>query len=264
MKKKKNSLKTIDIIIIILIACVVMFLIYNSTKKQEPKNETNNNEMIPEKTDNDKWINIAAFPENDSSVEEVILSYDGVECDNNDLVCSEIDLLKNNNLNFKLKNFSIKFKCLDYFSDKEDDLNYCVKNQIIIDNKVKYEFENQLEFDDTETLIFKTKKYYVIKNANTVYGQGDLKIYNLDGKLIKSINNTVTEFDDIPDSDEDEMIPYKFNPTINNNKLYYVYSDYLNFENGLDNIVHLGYVDLNNNFKYTELYSQKGMVSLGI
>ena len=54
-----------------------------------------------------------------------------------------------------------------------------------------------------------------------------------------------------------------YNPTINENKLYYVYSDYLNFENGLDNKVHLGYIDLDT-LEYTETYSLKAVVSLGI
>lgn len=246
-------------ILVILILIIVTLVSYKFINQK--KEELNNEEEIV--TTYEEWESLAPFPENDSSVKSLVLSYDGMLCEEYDY-CSEIDLSYNNKLNYTVNGFKIEFNCLKYQKDEDEDFNYCSKNQLKIDSKVNYEFINNIEFEDVKTLIFKTPKYYIIKQANSLYGQGDFKIFDLNGKLVKSINKSITEFDLFPEDIDDEMQSVMYDPTISDNKLYYVYTDYLNFENGLDNKVHLGYIDLNNNFKYTESFSIKAITSLGI
>ena len=255
----KNSKVTMIIIGIILVfLCCYYIIDKNSPKEKNIENNyyTSNEEI---------WNDLALFPETDKSIKTLTLSYDGVTCEEGEYPnCKEIDLLDNNKLNFNYNDFKIEFKCLDYYIDKDDkEYRYCAKNQIKLDNKVTFTFENNIEYEDVRTLIFKTSKNYIIKEANTIYGQGDLVIYDLNGKQIKKVDKTVTEFDVFPEEIDDEMQSKLYNPTISENKLYYVYSDYLNFENGLDNKVHLGYIDLDT-LEYTETYSLKAVVSLGV
>ncbi len=257
-----KNIKTFTTILIIIAVLLILYNVINNKPTKKINNSTNNsnnqNEIVI-------WNDIELFPENDENVKVVTLSYDGVTCEDDEYTnCSEIDVIDKNKLNFTKNDIKIEFNCLNYFIDEDDNnYKYCKKNQIKLDNKVSYTFNNNLEYEDTKTLIFKTDKYYIIKEVNTIYGQGDLIIFDLSGKVVKKIDKTITEFDVLPDNNDDDMEAKLYNPRVNDNKLYYVYSDYINFENGLDNKVHLGFLDLNN-LEYTETYSLKAIASMGI
>ena len=243
-------------ILVVLLLISISLVSYHFIDKN--KKELGGGENII--TTYEEWEELSPFPENDNGVRSLVLSYDSMLCEEYDY-CSEIDLTDNNKLNYSNNGFKIEFNCLNYQKDEDEDFNYCYKNQLKIDSKINYEFINDLEYEDVKTLIYKTPKYYIIKQANSLYGQGDLKIFDLNGKVVKSIEKTITEFDLYPEDIDDEMQSVMYDPTISNNRLYYVYSDYLNYENGLDNKVHLGFIDLNNNFRYTELESIRALVS---
>ena len=255
---KKNMEILMGVLIVIAIFLGVYYIIDKNSPKKVDYNSDIENTIVMD--------DLVLFPEMDSSVKVLTFSYDGVTCEEEEYSnCSEVDLLLNNKLNYSLYGFKIEFTCLNYFIDKDDsEYRYCEKNRIKLDNKVTYTFNNSLEYEDLRTLVLKTDKYYIIKQINTIYGQGNLKIYDLNGKEVKSLKNSIVEFDIFPEGNDEEMESKVYVPVVNDNKLYYVYSDYLNFENGLDNKVHLGYVDLNNNFKYTEISSIKAVATLGI
>ncbi len=251
---KKN--KPLEILLIILAISLLGYLVYVKEFKKEKVNDYEKNDpIINNETSIIKWKDLEDFPKNDN-IKFINLSYDEIRCEEDDIkYCSKIELLKNNNLSFKLNDIDILFKCSKYEDDK------CNENEITLDNKIKFSFGINDEYEDTNTLIYKTDNYYIIKQENTIFGQGKLIIYSLTGEVLKEINNSVTEIDVVS---EEENESYEYIPTIKDNKLYIVMSDYLNYENGLDNIVHFGYIDLSKSFEFVELYQIKAIVSLGI
>ena len=250
-------MKKSNIILIILTIVVVFSFVFIFLKKEDINKEEY--EVENEVVDNEKWNELKEFPMNDSTVKKIVLSYDEISCEE-ETSCKEIDYLKNNNLSFELSNIKVDFSCSKYNKDED----YCERNKMVLDSKINFEYKNELEYEYTSSVIFKTSDYYIIKQVNTIYGQGVVNIYSNNGKLLKEIKNSVTEIDVFPNEDEDEMQSYKYMLSVNNNRLFLMLSDYLNFENGLDNIVHFGYIDLKNNFEFVDLYQVKGSVTTGI
>ena len=146
----------------------------------------------------------------------------------------------------------------------DEDINYCTNINISIDDKILLSLDTikNYYYDDYLT-IFKTEKYYIVKQANQFFGSGILNIYDYDGKLVKEIKNNVTSYGIIRDEEEVEDAE-EYKVSINDNKLYYAYTDDMDFVLGLDNLIHFGYIDLGKNLEFNETKRVKGITSLGI
>ena len=145
-----------------------------------------------------------------------------------------------------------------------DDDNYCTNINIVVDDKININIETIKDYYYDEGLIvFKTPNNYIIKQINSYYGTGLLNIYSNSGKLLKEIKNNVTSYELIVDGEvlEDTEV---YEVVLNNNKLYYAWSDDLDFVNGLDNKVHIGYIDLNEKLDFHEQHTLNAITSLGI
>ena len=152
---------------------------------------------------------------------------------------------------------SITISCLDHIIN-EDDEEYCSRVNISVDNKISLDMDTIHDgYEDSALVIFKTDNNYVIKEHRATYGMGLLNIYNNKGELLKEVENSIISY--FVESSEFEET---YEVGINNNKLFYAYSDDVNFINGIDNYVHIGYIDLNKDLEFIELKRVKGIASL--
>lgn len=246
-----------------------VLLLFGCNKKKTVDNNIDNNDIqnnVVESGGDTPWDSLRMFPLMDEDVTYITLSYDGYSCELDDVGdCREIDPYKNNKYDFNMSEVNIKFNCLKYIdSDDEDYEMFCSKNKITIDNKINFEYTNDLEYDDKSTIILKTNDYYVLKQVNVEYGRGLLNIYSKDGKLLKSYKNTVTEFEILPDSESEEYETNVYNPVISNNKLYFIVTGDTYLEDGLENNIDFVSVTLNKDLEYNKLYTTHALVAFGI
>ena len=208
-------------ICLFIISLSILFGCNKKENKVEENTPIEQNKIV-NTSDESKWDTLNEFPLMDSDVSYITLSYDGYECEMDDVGdCREIDAYKNNKYDFNVGEVNIKFNCLKYIDSNDEDYDmFCSKNKITIDNKVNFEYENDLEYDDKSTIILKTDNYYVLKQVNVEYGRGLLNIYSKEGKLLKSYKNTVTEFEILPESESEEYETNVYNPVINKSKLF--------------------------------------------
>ena len=236
------------VVFILLSIFVILIVIYVLLDKRFEVDELINNDFSYEVIDSPK-----------SDVYYIKIDYFDY-CD--DASCYFVDLeeLKKENINDSKINLDIKCNK----KDEIDDNNYCTNIDVSIDNKISLNLDTVKNYYYDESLIvFKTNKYYIVKQTNSIYGSGLLNIYNNNGKLLKEIKNNVTSYEVVINDEvnEDSEI---YEVSVNDNKLYYAYTDDLDFVIGLDNLVHLGYIDLDEKMEFHELQVIKGLTSLGI
>lgn len=229
-------------------ALLIIYLILDKSFSDELNKETDK-EFIHE---------IIESPLNEAK--HIVLDYFDSTEDSN---AYYIDLEKFKKESIKEKDASIEINC-NKREVIDDDIDYCTNINISIDDKIVLNIDTvkNYYYDDYLT-IFKTGKYYIIKQSNQFFGSGILNIYNHDGKLVKEIKNSVTNYGLIIDEEEvEDGDEYKV--SINDNKLYYAYTDDMDFVLGLDNLIHFGYIDLAGNLDFNEIKRVKGITSLGI
>lgn len=213
--------------------------------------------------------------DNNKIIKEEIVNYDSPDnmafnikldffdnCENNS--CYNIDLEKFKDDIINDDNINISLKCLKEENILEDEINYCTLLNIRVDNKfdVTLNTVKNYYYDDA-IVIFKTNDNYVVKEYNTLYGSGLLNIYDSTGSLLKEIEKSVSSFDIVND-EEIEDNTNRYEVSINENKLYYAYTEDMDYVLGLNNYVHIGYVLLDSNLEFNELYKVNAITSIGI
>ena len=262
MKEKKNTgLVWLVVILIVLVVALMGFIIFREFYSEEKPNVDNiTTTKVNKENGNDKK-ELTKFPNNDNSVKAYVeINYfkDAV-CDEDE--CKIIDKYKDNkNLKISTDNMNITYNCddFDYIipNDDVEPINkFCYKHSLDIDNKIIYKTGDSWELGEESTLIMKTDKYYFIQQVGLEYGNGKITIYDNNGKMLKEIKNTVTDFTLDEDSEYTDVDYKNYSFKLNDSKLYYVLSDD-SCENDYEdftNYIHFNYIDLNNNLNVAEL-----------
>lgn len=242
------SKKILRVLLISFALLFVVYLILQGKFDNNEKNKTNEKESINYEVPNNTAFNIKLdFFDN---------------CENNG--CYNIDLESFVDEIINDDNINISLKCLKKERIDEDEIDYCTELNVLVDNKINLTLNTIKDYYyDDSIVIFKTNDNYVIKEYNTLYGSGLLNIYDNNGSLLKEIEKSVSSFDVI-ESDEIEDNTNNYEVSINENRLYYAYTEDMDFILGLNNFVHIGYVLLDSNFEFNELYKMNAITSIGI
>ncbi len=237
---------------VLLISFILLFFVYLLLQKKFDKMEN------PVKEDKSFYIN-NPIP-NNMAYNIKLAFFDNCEdnaCYNIDLENIKSEVINENNMN-------INIKCLKKEHIDEDEINYCTKLGIIVDDKVNLEIDTiKNYYYDESVVIFKTDNNYIIKEYNTLFGSGVLNIYDNNGSLLKNITNSINSYEIVED-DKIEENTNKYDVSISDNKLYYAYTEDMDYVLGLNNFVHVGYIKLDSDLEYVELYKIKAITSLGI
>ena len=263
-KNKNKKMVFIIITIIVLTFVIIGFIVYdNLFKIDNTVNNitTTNNITTQEYKENFKLIK---FNHNDETVESIVLNY--LEKCNNASNCFKIDDYENYQ-DEKISD-NIKLTCNNYDYETEEDGNkFCYSATLNIDNKVKFIYDNNWNLGLANIDILKSNQFYIVQEQSLNYGRGRIVIYDNDGNKLKEINNTttyLTVLDENGNIIETNIEKDEYKIKLINNKLYYAYTedDYDNFcINSRNSYVHIGYIDLNNNFEIVELQKVRGFAS---
>ena len=180
--------------------------------------------------------------------------YNDCETESTSTSCYNIDMYTLEEKKMTEEKINASIKCLEHIIN-EDNEEYCSKVNLVVDNKISIDMDTIYQgVEDNDVIVFKTDNYYVIKQYNAIYGLGILNIYSSNGELVKEISNTIRSY-----ATEDAAYEEVYEVSINNNKLYYAYIDEKEYVDGIDNFVHIGYIDLNKEFNFIELKKIKAI-----
>lgn len=255
-EENEKSSKLLGLFIILVVLLFIGIFIYKGITNPKPKkDEEEKNDKPSEKTTEVyKWEKLEYFPKNDEDVKTVLLRYQSMEADTCDYdTCDDIYVYDN------VKDYKVLDKSMNIIFNCTNDIkkDTCGSISFTIDNKIKYKNESfNIENIANSNLIFKTDNNYVIKEIGNEYGEGNIYIYDKVGNLLKTINNTVTKFNKIDNKEIVYDITYEYDPTINNNYLYYVErGEEVNFSSGLDSEIKFVRINLNGELKPEYFYS---------
>ncbi len=247
--KKTYILFTIILIILISAGSLIIF-----NKKDAKDNNNNVTEKIKD--------SLPEFPILDSSIKSLSIIDQKDKCIEKN--CQNINPFTFTQDDITLNDFNITLTCTNQekFSEVNDN-NFCFTYKVNINNIIKFNHEVG-DYEPTGLYILKTNDFYIIEEGifGNLYGIGKIHIYNTSGNLLKTITNTVTDFNTNELNTTNASNPlgtYKI--TISDNKLYYLTTDNINDESNT-NKVHFNYIDLKDgNLTSTEYNSIKAITS---
>ena len=255
-ENKKSRIIGISMIVVIIIF-IGIFVVKKMNQVIEKPSEEETIEIINEPDTIERWSKLEEFPENSDDVEIVMLRYEANETDECDFEdCEDIYLYENvKDYRVLVGKMNIMFNCTN--SNTSDE---CGNISFTIDNKIKY-LNDKFEIDKaTSHIIYKTKDNYVIKEVGNQYGEGLLYVYDKNGNLLQTYDNTVTKFNKIDDKKVEYDITYQYYPSINSNYLYYVHrTGEFDFTNGLDSEIEFSRINLSKEQKIDNLYTLKAL-----
>lgn len=260
VNKNSKGFVWLIIILIILVFGIVGFVVYDNFFKINKTISKNNDLSTTSTTIKISKNEIEEFPENDVYIEKTTLDFiDGCK-DNKVEDCYSVDNYKNYNQENISEN--IRIKCDNYAYETDERSNkFCYISTMIIDDKINHTYENQWNFGLSTIEILKTSKYIILQEKGIIAGNGKIVVYDYNGNKLKELNNTVTSATITDDNFDNNFKENMFNIKIKDNNLYYAYKEKDNHNCDESNYLHIGYVDLENDFKYTEMYKVKAITN---
>ena len=151
-----------------------------------------------------------------------------------------MDLVNNyQNITLTKQNIIFNFSCSDYNLEEQ----FCYEETININNKFNISFS--LDRGSSEQTFFLiTNKYIIVQKSNSAIMDGNIEIYDYDGKLLKTIENTTNYL--VVHGEHCEYLyggDISYNVRLVNNKLHYIDSSAtyktLDLDNFEENVISL-------------------------
>lgn len=238
-----NKKTWILFIILIILICTGSFLLFFN-KKDSGNNDNNNDNNDNNNITEPVKTNLPEFPKLDASLKSLSIIDQKNGCVENN--CLNIDPFSLTKQESSLNDFNITFTCTEKEPFSGDGPDFCMTYEANINNIIKFKHEVG-DYEPTGIYILKTNEFYIIEEGTfgNLYGIGNIYIYNTSRQLLKTINNTVADFQVSVELDTtDEKNPLgTYKMTISDNKLYYLTTDNINDGSG-NNKVHFNYIDL--------------------
>lgn len=234
VEKNLNNKKMYIIIIclFVIIILLVGYIIYDVISDEKnnnilnndiPKNtlsDDNQNDNISDKEDDIVNTNDINFPtENDSGV----IIYNYLEELLDDDIKKQISYDKNaKGVKFNIKNIDFEYNCVEYYiqQDEYDDVSHCQKSRITVNKVVNIDFE----FKQGDFFLI-TDKYIIVQKARRGTSEGNIEIYNYNGKKIYTIESTalmLIRYDENEVSYQEDFSKGPYEMKLFNNELHYI------------------------------------------
>lgn len=223
MEEKKNNkgLIWLIVILIVLVLGLVGYIVYDKVlfdDKETIENMTTTTN-ITNKREYDIELKDLNFPtENDDNV----LVYGHVDEFIDVNIKESLEMFANyKNVSYKINGFNFEESCTDYLV-QDDGPSYCRNSELTIDEKIKINFSLDIPYSEQKFIMITDKNIIVQKGLGAIT-LGDIEIYDYQGNLIKSIEQTTSYL--ILNDEKCETL-YNSNRTYNmrvvDNKLHYI------------------------------------------
>lgn len=224
-KKNQKGLIWLITILIVLVLGLVGYIVYDKVLLKE-KNPVNNNATsmtattnITNKREYDIELKDLNFPtDNDNNV----LFYGHVDEFTDANIKESLEMFNNyKNVTYKINGFNFEESCTDYFVGT-DEPSHCRNSEMIINGKTKINFALDIPYSEQKFILITDKNIIVQKGLGAIT-LGDIEVYDYQGNLIKSIEQTTSY---LILNDENCETLYNSNRSYNirvvDNKLHYI------------------------------------------